>query len=340
MRIAMPLRRSAAPGADSPGHDAGTGAVPPDLFDPAYLAGRFGRLIKRATVAGLVFSLLIHLVGWIIAGLITIWSGQAGVKGVPGEAIEFAVMSETELAELQAASGQTEMPAVPEEPESELEEIDLLEGSIARTDETESLAELSELDTNLGAGDITGSSGLSAGGTGGGAASFFGVEARGTRFAYIADVSGSMAVGNKIRSLQDELITSISALTENATFFVSLFNQDAAPLGGRLEWAQASDSGRQWAIKLIGKIIPEGGTNPGPAFRVVFSLKPRPDAIYFMTDGEFDSAVVFEIAAMNADAKIPIHCITFVSREAEAVMKQIAAESGGTYTHVPGAGGP
>jgi hypothetical protein len=86
-------------------------------------------------------------------------------------------------------------------------------------------------------------------------------------------------------------------------------------------------------------IAAEGATEPLSAFKIVFTLKPKPDAIYFMTDGEFDEGAAAVIARMNAEWKIPIHCLTFVSREGERVMKKIAADSGGTYAHVSGPGG-
>jgi hypothetical protein len=78
---------------------------------------------------------------------------------------------------------------------------------------------------------------------------------------------------------------------------------------------------------------------PFPAFEVVFSLRPRPDAIYFMTDGQFEPSVAVELARLNVEDRIPIHCICFVSKEAEALMKKIAEDSGGTYTYVAGPGG-
>ena len=187
--------------------------------------------------------------------------------------------------------------------------------------------------------------GAQAGGAGGGAASFFGAEARGTRFAYICDISGSMDAGvgvssiKRIDILKTELGKSLDSLLENAYFFVTLFSTDTKPLGGRLEWIQATDAGKQWQRRTVPLIQAEGSTEPVPAFKMVFSLRPKPDAIYFMTDGEFNEEYVALIARLNAEWRIPIHCITFVSREGEKIMRKIAADSGGTYTHFAGPGG-
>jgi hypothetical protein len=76
---------------------------------------------------------------------------------------------------------------------------------------------------------------------------------------------------------------------------------------------------------------------PWPAFEIVLGTKPAPDAIYFMTDGMFDPIVADQLAVRNNGArKIPIHCITFVDKAAEELMRKIAADSGGTYAHVSG----
>lgn len=187
-----------------------------------------------------------------------------------------------------------------------------------------------------GGGDIGDGQGLGAGGTGGGAASFFGVEAKGSRFAYICDVSGSMR-GVRLDALKMEMRESIEALLDHMGFYVVLFNSDARELGDRTKWTVASPTGKRWAVETIFRIEAYGGTEPWPAFDKVFNIKPAPDAIYFMTDGIFDPAVADLIAMRNRGSrKVPVHCITFEDKSAEELMRRIAAESGGTYTHVEG----
>lgn len=177
------------------------------------------------------------------------------------------------------------------------------------------------------------------GGGGGGGASFFGVEARGTRFAFIVDVSGSMQSNGKIEALRHELTQSVSALSDNAQFFVVQFSTDAKLLGGRTTWQAASAAGKKWARGMIEAFSAEGSTVPFPAFQIVLGMRPRPDAIYFMTDGEFDEALIDQIKLMNKGVRVAIHCICFDTRDSEAHMRRIAKDSGGTYTFVPGPGG-
>ena len=75
-----------------------------------------------------------------------------------------------------------------------------------------------------------------------------------------------------------------------------------------------------------------------PAFRVAFQLVPRPDAIFFMTDGQFPAEVVEEIAALNRGGgrRVVIHTISFMDTSSEPLMKRIASDSGGKYRHVSG----
>ena len=170
----------------------------------------------------------------------------------------------------------------------------------------------------------------------GGAASFFGVEAQGSRFAYIVDVSGSMR-GEKMAALKVELGESIKAMLEHMSFLVVTFSSESLPLGDRRRWTDATDAGKRWGLEKIVALEAWGNTVPWPAFEIVLAMKPAPDAIYFMTDGIFDPIVADQLAVRNTGSrKVPIHCITFVDRSAEELMRRIAADSGGTYAHVPG----
>lgn len=296
------------------------------------------RFARHALLIGIIVSLIFHVLGLMTAAWIVFQRGQAGGAG-PGREIELAVITEAELDQIQQASLQVENPTVPDAAIPDTSLLDQLSGPI--NDQKPSfLEDMGDLDASIssGSGDLTGSS-LTAGGTGGGAASFFGVEARGSRFAYVVDVSGSMRNDGRIEALRVELNESIKALMGHASFLVTLYSTDAWYLGARDEWTDASSSGKRWAANFIAKISAGGSTNPVPAFDLVFAIRPKPDAIYFMTDGEFNPEVAGDIANRNARTKIPIHCITFHYKGAEDVMKRIASESGGTYTHIPGPGG-
>jgi hypothetical protein len=295
-------------------------------------------------MAGIIISAAFHLVILSVAAVIVLaHAGNADEDGGGGGPVQFAVLNESELAELAGGQLETDAPAVPDAPEGELPEIDI---QIPETVGLDAMREsLETTGGGTGAGDIaTGGDGLGGPGTGGGAggggAGFFGIEATGSRFAYVIDVSGSMAVGGKMDAMRSELMRSLNALLENHRFMVVPFSTDAAPLGGRTGWIDAADAGKSWARRATMDLEPVGGTNPSPGFFYVFSQSPKPDAIFFLTDGEFNPVVVQEIAGLNAEHDVQINTICFGTRDAEPMMKRIAEQSGGTYTFVAVGGIP
>jgi len=300
------------------------------------LIARYG---KRAFVVGLAISLLIHLTGLVVSSRIWFRSGAPGEPGGGNGDIQLAVMTEGELdSAMDAALDAGAVGGAPDQmPDPTVNEP---LAALATMDPTVSSGGLGQVGSGAGAGDIgTGSAGLGVGGAGGGGgASFFGVEAKGERFAYLVDVSGSMEVFGKIDALRVELAASVGGMIETSRFAVFTFSSDAGPLGGRKGWTEANENGKRWARRAITALTPGGGTEPLSGFRAIFELRPRPDAIYFMTDGEFAGEVVEEVARLNKSLKIPIHCICFVSRESEEQMRAIAKQSGGTYTFQRGPG--
>jgi hypothetical protein len=60
------------------------------------------RLIERATIMGLGFSILIHLVILAIAAIVTIDFGAADVGGNQGDDVDFAILTDAELAQMQS----------------------------------------------------------------------------------------------------------------------------------------------------------------------------------------------------------------------------------------------
>lgn len=287
-------------------------------------------------VGALAASLVVHAVLLALAAVI-VFSRAPGARGQV-EPVEFAIMTDVELAQLEQEALQDDVPEIPSE-EAELPQIELAEEQLD-AEVSALIQDLGEVGSQVGAGDVSGE-GLGVGGAGAGGASFFGIEATGSRFAYLVDVSGSMEVGGRIETLKGELNQSLTGLSETSSFFVALFSGGAMALSQDVKWTDATGRGKSGARALIARITAGGGTNPTPGFQMIFSLRPRPDAIYFMTDGQFGEEAIVEIERLNRSAKVPIHCITFGSNEGEAMMRYIARRSGGTYRHVPepGSGG-
>ncbi len=166
-------------------------------------------------------------------------------------------------------------------------------------------------------------------------ARFMGVEASGRRFCIIADRSGSMQFEGKLAYLKKEVLKTAGDIKGGARFFVILFNDNATAipanhwLGGKAD----VDATERW----LETVVAQGSTDPLPAFQVAFKMRPKPDAIFFMTDGIIQPTVPGSVLALNAGKRrVPIHAISLIDREGEPLLRQIAKQSGGTYRHVSG----
>ena len=175
-------------------------------------------------------SLLVHVIVLAIAALIQMNQPPAQIGGAATE-VDFAVMTDAELSEIAAEELALEAPDA-DSASSPLElqaELDLGALEVDMSDLAESMGDVT---LQIGGGDLDGA-GLGVGESAGSGASFFGVEARGNRFAFVVDTSGSMVNDGRLQSLQQELIRSITALFSSSNFFVAFFNSAAAPLGNR-----------------------------------------------------------------------------------------------------------
>jgi hypothetical protein len=204
-------------------------------------------------------------------------------------------------------------------------------------------AEQGEFSFDVSLSDLTPSGSAAAGASisalsgGGGAlgegASFMGVHAKGTRFCIIADRSGSME-GAKLDYLKEEILETLTTMRSRGRFQLVLFHSRATPYP-QAGWRHPRRD-RAAVATWLGTITAGGGTNPTPAFELALNLEPRPDAVFFMTDGQFDDEVVDEVAQLNrmGGRRVPIHTISFMDTSAEALMRKIASDSGGRYRHV------
>lgn len=298
---------------------------------------RFG-WSRQTTLFALSASLFAHMLLLLVAALIIRPAPPAAASDGNGD-VPLAVISQSELEQTAEVSLASESPTPTDLELDRLFDQPAVEMPASSIDF--SALDLSDLGEIGGAGDIDEAAGSSVFESGsGGAASFFGVEAGGNRFAYIVDVSGSMQ-GQRIEALKRELTRSIVGLQSQSEFAIVLYSSSAYQVGTG-GWRDATDQSKRNARSEIANIRAGGTTIPLPAFELLFELRPRPDAIYFMTDGAFvnPEAIAAEIARLNRSTGrvVPIHCITFIEREAEETMKEIARQSGGSYTHVTGAG--
>jgi len=173
---------------------------------------------------------------------------------------------------------------------------------------------------------------ISGGGSGvGSGASFMGSHAQGQRFCIVADCSGSMA-GPPVEHVKREVLETINSMNPRARFQIVFYSTDAipCPTSGWLHPRRNKGDIEQWLSGIEG----QGLTEPTKAFKLVFQFDPKPDAIFFMTDGQFDPKVVEEVATLNRDKNVVINTICFMDRSSEPMMRAIAKASGGRYRYV------
>ncbi|MCC6421551.1 MAG: hypothetical protein IT429_25310 [Gemmataceae bacterium] len=181
--------------------------------------------------------------------------------------------------------------------------------------------------------------------------SFLGSVAEGGRFCIIADRSASMR-GNALELVKFELVRTLRSIGPVHQFFTIFFNTQAFPQPG-LRWLPGG-TGVPAVLPWIANIRGDGNTNPAPALELAFQLQPRPDAIFFMTDGQFDPRVADRVAFLNRQGpRIPINTILFIHenpsrppgpaqamrdvqqiRLAGALLQRIAVQSGGSFRAV------
>ena len=80
----------------------------------------------------------------------------------------------------------------------------------------------------------------------------------------------------------------VSNLPTSSDFQILSFNDDVSPVVGDdvNEWYEVVDKvSVAKAVKGIGKIVPENGTNLTKVFEIAMSMTPRPDNIFLITDG-------------------------------------------------------
>ena len=199
-----------------------------------------------------------------------------------------------------------------------------------------------------GVGAIVGPGGAGSGigigsGKGGGGTSFFGVGGRGTRFAYIVDISGSMEQENRMATAMAELKRSISALPDFASFYVVLFAGEAYRPDFEMDgWLRANRSNVNRMKRWIDEQYPRGATFPVPAFNIVYHLPQPPDVIFFLTDGEIPGETLYHVDgyAEEIGREVIINTIGFSSEAGKEPLVELAKRHRGVFRFVPSRGAP
>ncbi|MHC4220251.1 MAG: vWA domain-containing protein [Planctomycetota bacterium] len=290
------------------------------------------RRLRNLLLLGVSLSLVAHISLMLYLNLF-----RRSVPPGPGPqpvSIEFAMIQEAELTQLESLQFDDLVPEVPLD-DAELFETDM---ALELADDVSSAA----LDISA-SGAVPALTGAGRGqgstlGGGGAGTSFFGVTSHGTRFAYIVDVSGSMGQQRKMEVAMRELARSIEALPDYAFFYVVLYASGITLPPSQGDWTRARPSSITRLIRWLNQIDPRGGTRPTPAFKQVFSVEERPDVIFFLTDGEIPRAeeVLATVTMLNSRGRmVVINTIAFGDPSSQDLLREIARRSGGIYRFVP-----
>jgi len=224
----------------------------------------------------------------------------------------------------------------------------------------------------------------SGGGNGqGGTVTFFGQKAQAKRVAFVIDYSMSMN-GKRDALMRKELISSLKKLPGGTEYALIFFAGPAWLAGdkipsphakkksiikarkggktwewkspgsannwsivGRLpkaKWLKASQTQINSSVKDVRSTPLVWGTDWDAPLKIALEMAPRPDAIFFMTDGVSGgrSASIAKDAAKNAvNSTNPtrINCIIMMEPKARGALEILARETGGQMTIVNGKGG-
>ncbi len=196
-------------------------------------------------------------------------------------------------------------------------------------------------------------------GDGGGGSTFFGSRRRGRNVVFCVDFSLSMESdsegggGTRIQALKKELERSINALPASMQVSVIFFSTSGWTIDTKgpdqyqkgwkgngkvpaVPWYPASKRLKGVVIDAIKSMPAKGGTNWYPPLKMAFSMTPRPNILYLLSDGEPTDAeyVLTEMDEINPDG-VPIDTIAFeLPGSPAAQLMMIAEETGGKFAMI------
>ncbi len=298
---------------------------------------RFRRSMGRLLFVGVLISLFLH---FDILVLLHLLQRGGGDQSAPAAMlVEFAVRDEQELT-------RTPPGELAEQSEPATEASDDIDDASEVTLEADvgssplEALERSAMPSLGGAG--SGSAGAGSGGSGGGGgASFFGISAAGSRFCYIVDVSGSMRNQGKLVAAVAELTRSLKALPDFTRFHLLFYSSGVREPLAQSGWNTARRGTLRKIIAELGELHPSGGTQPAPAFEQALKLRPPPDVIFFLTDGEISGFTVADLRLLlPTSGRVVVNTIAFGDDAKQQLLRDMAKATGGQFRFVKPRGAP
>ena len=293
---------------------------------------RFKKRVLSLIFVGMLISILIHLnIGFLLSLLLRDGQGDTARGAITN--IEFAILDSEILTDLPTAESTLTKDVSETQAMSES-----LEATQATLDVDDSPTKLqASIPSSTPSLSGSGSSGMGSGmgGSGGGGTSFFGISSKGTRFCYIVDVSGSMKQNERLSAAIAELTKSLKKLPDFGRFYILFYSSDVQEPAGQSGWNTARSSTVRRLIREFESIQARGGTNPRPAFEQAFKLKPLPEVIFFLTDGEISGFTVDDLKALIPNStRVTVNTIAFGANSSQQILREIAQATGGQFNYV------
>jgi CheY-like chemotaxis protein len=136
--------------------------------------------------------------------------------------------------------------------------------------------------------------------------------------------------------LRSEVKNAIVAMPATLRFNIVIFAGDGLTMLSPA-YVVSNDVGKRDAQDFLDRTAPHGASDPLQAVRA--ALAAAPDAIFLITDGDLPDGrrLLDEIRKGNAGKKICINTIvTAQSDDYDKLLRQIAEENGGGFSHLGG----
>jgi hypothetical protein len=299
-------------------------------------------------------SLLLHFLLLGVLALVTLRSSGVdlgfelafsdSVEAVDFDAVEFSLPAATMDAPDLESDALTEA-------ETQLEDTQLtLDEAVTEPVELESMFAMADaMDFETGAtmdeafGDSEGQAGGTTGGVGSdGGASFYGINAEGSRFVYVIDASTSMLDDDRWHRAVIQLLESISGLRSSQRFLVMTYSSTFRPMMNMplddIQLVRATRANKKRLAAWLAGQRPNGFTQPAGAMMVGLSLNV--DAIYLLSDGLLMDDTRQQLRVQNkprilrfgGGKKTPVNTIAMdIVGDGADLLRDIAEENAGVF---------
>ena len=118
--------------------------------------------------------------------------------------------------------------------------------------------------------------------------------------------------GTRLIRATEELIASIEKLPSYVEFQIVFFDDLAYefPTSG---FKDASKKSKEEAARFIDGIRGGGGTNVKLGIQTTLSLRQKPDTVFLLTDGAFETDTPAFVKTLNKGRKVRVNTVAFLS---------------------------